>query len=245
MDKSTVKDKASFFSRMREWIQLFVMVFVAGWGSYEFIVKDIIQPTQKPTALDIVASMENIGQKNQNILIRVHTIAYNPTDRRVYVPAYWFTVRGHRLSNSTGQVNTNHNLILTNLRGSELISTYSPIESSEVVAQQRIIYANDAWWEPEDKTNDEAIFAIPEGEFDFLELRVNWIQTRDSSVLSDTIWYALEDGGWEAEFKFKEAGLNYDEQIATGIGYNWNITTLSLWGLQLKEDEVPVVKSFK
>lgn len=232
MTKATAKDKVSRFSTTREWIQLFVIVFAAIWGSYEFIVKDIIQPAQKPTALDLVATLEKVGKKNQNILVRARITARNPTDRRIYVPAYWFTVRGYRLSDSTLPINTNHKSILEKLRGDELVSTYAPIESGEIVAQKRITYGGTSWWEPEDKTNDEAIFAVPEGKFDFLELRIYYLHTRDNSVLDSPVWYASWDGAWNAKFKLKEGGIEESEfikwSISTGSGYNWHITTLPL-----------------
>ena len=234
MSKYTTKDKGSHFKEMREWIQLLVIVFAAAWGSYEFIVKDIIRPTQKPTALDLAASLETVGKKNGKILVRARITARNPTDRRIYVPAYWFTVRGYQLSDSAEPTNMNHKSILEKLRGSELVRTYAPIESGEVIAQQRITYKGDAWWEPEDKTNDEAIFVVPNEKFDFLELSIHYLHTKDDSVLDNPVWFAEEDGAWSAQFKLKKGGSKDSElrkwKKSTGSGYSWHITTLSLWG---------------
>ncbi len=233
MVKSTAKNKGTRPTEVREWIKIVLIAFAAAWGSYEFIVKDIIRPAQRPTALDLVANLEKVGKKNKNILVRVRIVAKNPTDRRIYVPAYWFTVRGYRLSDSTTSTNTHDKSILEELRGTELVSTYSPIISAEIVAQQRITYEGTAWWEPEDKTNDEAIFAVPEGKFDFLELRIQYLHTRDNSVLDIPTWITLEDGSWNAQFKLKKGGSEVMElikwQISTGSGYNWHITTLPLW----------------
>jgi hypothetical protein len=233
MSKRTSKDKSSHFNNMREWIQLIVIVFAAAWGSYEFIVKDIIRPAQKPTALDLTANLEIVGKKNEKILVRARITARNPTDRRIYVPAYWFTVRGYRFLDSAKPMNTNHKSILEKLRGSELVRTYAPVESGEVVAQQRIIYEADAWWEPEDKTNDEAIFVVPKEKFDFLELHIQYLHTRDDSVLDVPVWFAAEDGAWQAQFQLKKGGSEASELIkwqkSTGSGYSWYITTLSLW----------------
>lgn len=233
MSKATVKDKGSHFSATRERAQFFVILFVAGLSSYEFILKDIIRPAQEPTAFDLVATLENVGKKNENILVRASITARNPTDRRIYVPAFWFTVRGYWLFDSTEPVLTNHKSILEMGPGDELISTYAPIESSEIVAQKRICYTGDTWCEPDEKINDEVIFALPEGKFDFLEMQVFYMQTRDNSALDDPIWDAREDGSWYAQFNLKEGGSDSSKiiewQISTSAGYCYYITTLPFY----------------
>ncbi len=233
MVKSTAKDKGVYSKEIREWIKIGLIIFATAWGSYEFIVKDIIRPAQKPTALDLVATLEKVGKKNKNILVRARITARNPTDRRIYVPAYWFTVKGYRLSDSTTTTNILYKSIFEKPRGTEFVSSYSPIISTEIIAQQRIIYEGNAWWEPEDKTNDEVIFAVPKGKFDFLELRIHYLHTRDESALDIPTWITLEDGSWNAQFKLKQSSGEVSElikwQISTGSGYNWYITTLPLW----------------
>lgn len=236
MAAASKKNKDSSSGRLREWLQLFIIAFAALWGAYEFTVKDIIRPAQKPTALDIDASLEKVGQKESNILVRARVMAKNPTDRRIYVPAFWFIVRGYNLSDHPAGTTTDYQATLARLEGTELVCKYAPMAAAEVVAQKRIVYAGDAWWEPEDKTNNEEIFAVPEGKYDFLEMKVYYLHTRDNSVLDAPVWSAAADGAWGAQFKLKESSGDPAEvvnwEIATGSGYNWHITTLPLWAAQ-------------
>lgn len=218
----------------REWIQLGVIIFATVSGFYQFIFKDVIRPAQEPTALNISASLERVGKKEGLLLIRSRITATNPTKKRIYIPAFWFTVTGFRLATSAASVNQDHGAILGELdrngNGGAFISTYAPIESGEVLAQQRITYQNTAWWEPDDKTNDEAIFAVPEDEFDFLILNVHYLQTRHDQDIDDPAWTTNAEGSWNAQFKLKShVNMSVDEwQAKTASGYNWYTTALAL-----------------
>lgn len=232
MEKESTEVKKSRYRDLREWLQLIIISFAAIWGAYEFIVKDLIRPAQRPTALELNIELEQVGREKGNIMVRAGITAKNPTDRRIYVPALWYTVRGYQLSDAEGPVFDDHKEILGRISGNELISTYSPIEAAEIVAQQRITYDGNSWWEPEDKTRDEAIFAVPRGNFDFLELRVYYLHTRDDSKMGAPIWSAGSDGGWDAQFSFqKEMGEKefIEWSKSTASGYSWSIATLALW----------------
>jgi len=235
MEKNIIKDKTSRVTSTRELVQLFVILFGALWGCCTFYFKDIYLPAHKPTSLDLLAILEKVGKNKGTILIRARITAQNKTDREIYIPAYWFTVRGYQLYNSSEPVNLNHKDILGKIEGDELISTYAPIKYSEVIAQKRIVYSN-AWWDPGDKTHNEVIFAIPDGKFDFLELSVYYLFTRDDSVLEAPIWGASEDGSWSAQFTLKKGGNEKSKlnkwMISTRAGLNWYVTTLPLRNIE-------------
>ena len=230
MEGSEVKNKSAGSKNIRDWLQLALIAFATLWGVYEFVLKDIIRPAQKPTSLELVATLERFGRKDQNLLIRASIEAKNPTDKRIYVPAYWFVVRGYVLSKSA-PANIIDKQKLYQPQYDELINTYSFVTTNEIVAQKRITYEADSWWEPQDITHNESVFTIPAGKFDFLELSVYYIHTKDNSELENPNWEIYNDGLWWAFFNFKNSSGITDEvewQRETGSGYNWYVTTLQL-----------------
>jgi len=230
MENTKSKNNSARYKNIRDWLQLAFIIFATLWGVYEFVLKDIIRPAQKPTALELVAKLEWLGTKSEHTFIRVNIEAKNPTDKRIYVPAYWFVVRGYKLSHALPG-STPDKQTLYKPQYNEMINTYSAVSTTEIVAQKRIASEADTWWEPQDITHDESIFSIPEHQFDYLELSVFYLHTKDNAELENPNWEVYEDGSWWASFTFKESSGITDKvewQRKTGSGYNWYITTLML-----------------
>ena len=97
MEADNTNKNGSRSRAVREWIQVVIILFAAVWGAYEFIVKDVIRPTQEPTALDVVATLEEVGREGGHVLVRARITATNPTKRRIVVSALWFWVKGYKL----------------------------------------------------------------------------------------------------------------------------------------------------
>ena len=218
----------------RDGIQLVVVVFVALSGTYQFVFKDIIKPSREPTALELSTGLENVAEQGGMLLIRARITAVNPTNRRIYVPAFWFNVRAVKLSSTAHGVASDEKL--RNLEPDRLVTRYGQIASWQLVAHQRIVPAGPAWWDPRDKTHNEAIFAVPKGEFDYLEMRVFYLHTRFGDVLLEPDWIRDAEGEWKAEFKLKPGLLGerdpFEWQEKAGSGGNWAVTTLPLWSQQ-------------
>lgn len=227
------KEKTARSKIFREWLQITVIVAATALGAYEFVLKDVIRPANRPTALGITASLEIVGQKDDNLQIRVKVEAKNPTDRRIYVPAFWYVVHGVHLYKTNPSYKADHRKLIESNADYTMLTTYSPVVEAEVVAQQRICYEGTAWWEPEDMTHNEALFVIPSGEYDYLEMRVTYFQSRDVSDLEIPEWIALEDGSWDVRIHLKGKADNAEAmeewQMNSASGYNWFITTLPLW----------------
>jgi len=215
----------------RDWIQLLVVVFVALSGTYQFVFKDIIKPSREPTALELATSLENIAEQDGMLLIRVRITAINQTSRRIYVPAFWFNVRAVKLSSAPSPGAADEKLTKTEPDG--LVVAYGRIDSRQPVAHQRIVPGGLSWWEPKDKTHNEAVFTVPKGEFDYLEMRVFYLHTRFGDVLLDPEWIMDGEGEWNADFKLKPGLFGerdpFEWQEETGSGLNWAVTTLPLW----------------
>jgi len=219
--------------KFREWLQLTIIVLAALLGAWEFILKDVIRPANRPTALNISASMEIVGRKDSLLMIKSTVETSNPTDRRIYVPAFWHVVRGYGLSTDDLSYKADHKELIASNPDFTTLVTYTPFNSSEVVAQQRICFEGSEWWEPDDKTHDEIIFTIPTRLYDYLDMQVTYFHTRDISKLDTPQWTTLEDGSWNVELQLKHKTAD-DEAIEewqriSASGYNWYVTTLPLW----------------
>ena len=221
----------SRWKNTRYWVQVVVVVFVALSGAYQFVFKDIIRPSREPTALELSTGLENVGKKGGMVLVRARITAVNPTNRRIYVPAFWFNVRAVRLFSAAHQVEADQKS--GTLDPDRLVTAYAQIASRELIAYQRIVTAGNAWWDPKDKTHDEAVFAVPEGKFDYLEMRVTYLHTRFGDVLLEPDWIQDAEGEWTAMFRLKPGLFGkrdpYKWQEKTGSGQNWSVATLPLW----------------
>jgi hypothetical protein len=220
-------------------IQTAAIVVAAIVATYQFYLKDILRPRQEPTALELTASLSNVGEEKENLLIKAAIETNNPTERRVYVPAFWFTVRGISLSPSDPGPELFRREV-TEVRDL-FLSRYWTAADTQVVAQRRIVYDGYAWWEPDDKTRDEQVFVVPKGKFDYLELRVSYLMTRAGQALDTPDWWTDEDGSWGANLRFRlkqdsvSEALDYGNKrheswaFKTGAGQSWYAAALPLW----------------
>lgn len=88
------KIKKDGWKDFRDWLQVFIILFATLIGAYEFIYKDLYKPSVRPTSLNVDAKIELAGEKNGTTMVKATINAENPSDRRIYVPAFWLTVRG-------------------------------------------------------------------------------------------------------------------------------------------------------
>lgn len=224
---------------LREWASLTVVLSGAILAIYTFIYRDVLKPAARPTALDVTVTLARVGHSGDHDLIQLRLLARNPTDRRVYIPALWYTVYGEQLAPSdTGGFAT--------AAGSAPLQSITARDMNlgllEVAATGRILTELGSWYDPLDKTADEYLFAIPTNKYDFLEVRAWYIQVKDTVGLATTRWSQLPDGQWTAELMLR--GLKADSlelyaprtnsrhavwERTTGASQNWAIATLPLW----------------
>jgi hypothetical protein len=224
------KDKGK---QIKEWLQMSVIVFTVSWTSYEFFFKEFIKPAHEPTALQLRVKLEYAGEKDGLIMLKSSIHADNPTNRRIYVPAMWYTVKGRRLSDSTGRVNEPEAVEDSPVEPA-VIRHYAPVVESEILAEQRMLDGIDNnWWDPKDSTDDEISFAIPKGSFDFLDMTVAYLFAKNTDGLAGAEWSRTQDGGLWADFKFLNPPRTESElarwKHKSDPGYNWSSATLSLW----------------
>jgi hypothetical protein len=213
---------ASRALRIREWIQFGILIFATVWGVYTFVLRDVLRPAQRPTALEVTTTLQEIGQSAGNRLIQIRIVSGNPTDRRIYIPALWYTVWGRKVGKRDparflGAVDS------APLRSAT--ARHAEITGNEVVASGRIYIENANWYEPHDKTTEEDVFAVPAQLYDFLVLEVQYFATRDTVGSGPPQWQLQPDGSWLPTLP----NISQDWERKTGAGHNWSVSTLSLW----------------
>jgi hypothetical protein len=216
---------------IRAWIQIIAIVFTVGWTSYEFFFKDFIKPKLEPTALELNVKLEQVGEKDGFIMVKGTIDTMNPSSRRIYVPALWYIVKGSRITMTKERMG-NDQTLPENLPTHAAIRLYAPVSSSEVVVEEKILSSRYPFWDPNDKTRDEVSFAVPKGEFDFLDIKVMYLFAKDNRDLPDPAWFRTGDGKLQAYLKFEKEKTteewnqwHYDN----GAGENWSTASLSLW----------------
>lgn len=232
--------KASRADAIREWTQLVVLLFATGFGVYTFAFKDIWQPARRPTALHLSNGLDEVGVNERYHLVRLRIEAVNPSDRRIYVPALWYSIRGKRLER---QDTADFAASVEAVPQFETAARYTRIARSEVVASGRILVDNGSYYDPHDKTTNEAVFAVPTEMFEFLELRVDYLFARDTMGFGPPLWVPQETGEWDVALRIQSEGpkdslelfdmrksVHREVERRNGAGHNWSVTTLALWG---------------
>jgi hypothetical protein len=229
-------DRAGSVARAtREWTQFIILVFATVWGVYTFVYKETIVPAKRPATLVVTTSIEELGRSSDGILVRARIHAVNHTDKKVYVPALWYTAAGIKLKSLPGLLDDFKSQV-TSAPVRSMTSRYSVEAVKDIVAVGTILETLDSYYEPTDETTNEIVFEVPVGRYDAIELRANFIITKDTSGLDRPTWSVAESGELVPEFKLM--GRPYDPandlehrdwEAATGMGEDWSVSTLSLW----------------
>lgn len=228
--------------RVRGWIQFGVLVFATVWGAYTFILKDIVRPARRPTALDLTVGLEEVGRTPTHRLIRLRVARLNPTDRRLYMLDEWYTVWGHKVvrrdsASFRSEVEVAPRLTVT--------ARHSTVRT-EVVASGRIVTgdATDGfhWYDPHDKSTYEAVFAVPGQQYDFLTVRAEYYYASDTVNAGPSRWELADDASWFPIPTIRSRGGDSLEAFdpdhnprhvewarANAAAHNSSLATLSLW----------------
>src|SRR4029079_19609970 len=80
--------------RKPEWVQAILLGMGTLIGAMTFWYTDIHAPAVSPATLTISPTLEAIGRRGGELLVRASLKVENRSSFRVYVPAFWYTVRG-------------------------------------------------------------------------------------------------------------------------------------------------------
>ena len=233
MPDSPQEQPKNRFSWFKDSVVLLIAALTLVSTTFQFYVRDYLTPQRKPTALEISTRLEPVGERRGMSLVRVAVRATNPTDRRIYVPAIWFSVFGFGLPPRPCDADTDWQKALAS--ADELLhSSFNPPASINIVAQRQVFADGSAWYEPKDVTNFEDIVAVPTGRYDFLKLLVQYIQARSLDALDEKqpIEWKEQDGIWYATARYKVKSPTADVEFSERAGGGLNIfeTVLALGG---------------
>jgi hypothetical protein len=216
----------------REWTQFGILLFATGWGVYTFVYKETILPARRPATLTVTASLEELGRTEDKALIRLRVHAVNRTDRKVYVPALWYSVTGLKLAEQSTAPEEYRSQI-EYAPQAELQARYSAIAAADVVAVGTILNRVTDYYEPTDETTNEVLFEVPLQPYDALQARAQFFLTRETDGLSLSGWNVSERG--ELDPQLLLSGRPYDPEfnaqhhawaLSSGAGFNWSSSTL-------------------
>lgn len=219
----------------REWTQFGIVLFATAWGVYTFVYKETILPSRRPATLTVSTNLEELGRAENKVLIRLRVHAVNRTDRKVYVPALWYTVCGLKLAEQPGD-QSEYRSQVEFAPEAEIQARFSSITAADVVAVGSILGRITSYYEPTDETTNEVLFEVPVEKYDALQARAQFFLTRDTDGLAISGWRVGERG--ELEPKLLLSGRPYEPEynaqhyawaIGMGAGFNWSSSTLALW----------------
>ena len=183
----------------KDWGVLLVSTLTLLSTSFQFYFRDVFAPRHKPTALEIKAELEKVGERDGMILVRLLVHATNPTDRRIYVPAFWLAAYGYALGDRSQPTETDWHAAIEQPNDFLYTSFNAPTEVT-LLAQRRIFADGSAWYDPKDVTVFEDVIAVPAARFDFVKLHITYFHGRSLDALNEAqpvVWLE-EQGSWYA-----------------------------------------------
>jgi hypothetical protein len=204
------QERTMTLQKLKDGVQVILLIFGTYWGVYTFIYKDIWVPAMRPPALTLATTAEELDRADGMILIRVHLVAANRGDAKVWVPALWWNVYGVSLrgdDRTLSQFITDKRPQLQGSNGS--VSRFSDIRSIEIVAAG---YNPDfeLWYQPKDETVHEQLFLVPEGRFDVVQIYVDAFITKNIDGLAPTRWEINDKGELTPTLLLKQKGWERD-----------------------------------
>jgi hypothetical protein len=160
----------------------------------------------------------------------------NRTDRKVYVPALWYTVCGLKLAEQPGDDVDEYRSQVEFAPEAEIQARYSSVAAADVVAVGTILGRVTSYYEPTDETTNEVLFEVPVDKYDALQARAQFFLTRETEGLAISGWSVGERG--ELDPKLLLSGRPYEPEfnaqhyawaLSCGAGFNWASSTLALW----------------
>lgn len=191
----------------REWTQFAILLFATAWGVYTFVYKELILPSRRPATLAVSTSLEELGRTEDKVLIRLRVHAVNRTDRKVYVPALWYSVHGVRLAERSGE-QEEYRAQIEYAPQAEIHASYSAVADADLVAVGTILNRVTDYYETTNETTNGVLFEVPlDRRYDALQARAQFFLTRQTEglALNET---RIATGSWSGSSSTRWMILN-------------------------------------
>ena len=204
--------KKSAAQAIREWVQFLTIIFVAGFGVYQFVQKEILIPSRRPAVLIMDATLDPIGRRGNLVLLRARIHFVNKSTNRVYVSNLWYTATGVRFEVIDPPNRPEPPEVEKNLDGDAWFNAFSKEALREVVAVWKFP-SDSMWFDATDETTEEQVFYVPASRYDAVQLKVQAYITRNIEDLAPGKWTVQEDGSFFPLLFLKKPGWEKDPSL--------------------------------
>jgi hypothetical protein len=206
--------------QVKEVIELVVVIFTALISIYGFLLKDIIRPEKEAGVLNLNQKITKEELINNVRVLQLTIVSKNPSNKRLYVPAFWYTIEGSKITDTTNYKYQSQKDLLKSGSLAKPISTYDYNTVNEVAVQGIINGKYNYWWEPNEESTEDIVFTIPNKKYDYITINIFYLHTKYINDITDCLWGSNDIGQWTASFCLKsniKMSVN-DWQKETGSG---------------------------
>lgn len=234
-----------------EWLQAILLGVGTMFAAGTFWYKDVHAPAVSPATLTIEPSMETIGRRGNSLLVRASLRIENRSDYRVYVPAFWYTVRGYCYQ-PRAMSRDSYETELAAWREGGVHSRYNAPARGDLLVAGRPSPRKDSYYDPGSERRYEELFLVPAEGYGALRMEVQYMVAKDVSEIDTTRWSVAGHAAREQVFirtgragppsaanAFAPAGAEPYDRVEhrawrerAGAAWGWSHASLSLWPLQ-------------
>jgi hypothetical protein len=234
-----------------EWLQAVLLGLGTMVAAGTFWFKDIYEPAVTPATLNISPALETIGRRGDELLVRASLNVENRGSYRVYVPSFWYTVRGF-CYRPRAMSPDSYEVALREWRGGGVQSRYNEPASGEMLVAGRPSPRKDSYFDPGAQRHYEELFLVPTNQYAALRMEVQYMVAKDVSEVDSTHWWQAGHEVGERVFlpthraargpavlAWARSGTTasepYDREKhgawrkRAGAALGWSHATLSLW----------------
>jgi hypothetical protein len=236
--------------RKPEWVQALLIGASTLIGAGTFWYTDIHQPAVSPATLTLTPSLETIGRRGNELLVRATLRVENRSSYRVYTPALWYTVRGQCFQPVSLPADSFEAAVSAWSEGG-VRSRFNRESPGELLVVGRPSPRKDSYFDPSSERRYEELFLVPRGQFAALRMEVHYMVAKDVSEIATTRWKMEKNHEVHEEVYLRRRGVGYDSvagqfgPLSTTVPYNrrlhsawreragaawgWSHASLSLW----------------
>jgi len=242
------------FNVQPEWVQALLLGMGTMIAAGTFWFKDIYEPAVTPATLNISPALELIGRRGNDLLVRASLDVENRGSYRVYVPAFWYTVRGY-CYRPRAISRDSYAVALRGWSEGGIQSRFNEPAEGDLLVAGRPSPRKDSHFNPGSERHYEELFLVPAGQYAALRMEVQYMVAKDVSEVDSTHWWQADHevaeqvflptrqpaagpgvlawvraGTAASEPYHREKHVAWRERAGAALG--WSHSTLSLWPLE-------------
>ncbi|HKP76519.1 MAG TPA: hypothetical protein VJT67_13405, partial [Longimicrobiaceae bacterium] len=177
--------------RKPEWVQAILLGMGTLIGAGTFWYTDIHEPAVSPATLTISPTLEAIGRRGDELLVRASLRVENRSSFRVYVPAFWYTVRGFCYQPRALSPDS-YELAVSRWSSGGVQSRFNGPTQGELLVAGRPSPRKDTYFDPASDRRYEELFLVPASRYSALKLEVAYMVAKDITGVDSTHWRMVD-----------------------------------------------------